>query len=323
MKFFVTGATGLVGSHVAGRLLARGDSVRALVRRPEAAENLRARGIDVSMGDIGDGERLRAAVEGSDAVVHCAGAVNLAGDRDLLWEVNVKGTERLLAASVEARVSRFVYLSSVAVYGPAPAPVREDAPKAPAGAYGASKWEAEKVLQQYERERGFPTVVLRPCTIYGEGDRHAVQALSRVARLPLIPLPRHGNRLLDLVHASDVADAVLTAATSSTAVGKAYNITDGEKHTHRDILVALGRITGRRPWILSLPGPAVAALKAVPNWLQYVSPGAAKRMRRIAAIDTDIHYAIDAARRDLGYEPKVRLQEGLELALRWANKDAA
>ncbi len=316
MKFFVTGATGLVGSHVADRLLARGDSVRALVRRPEAADNLRARGIDVSIGDVGDEDRLRAAVEGSDIVVHCAGAVNLAGDRELLWEVNVKGTERLLAASVDARVSRFVHLSSVAVYGPSPAPVSESAPKEPAGAYGASKWEAEKVLQQYERKHGLPAVVVRPCTIYGEGDRHAVHALSRVARLPVIPLPRRGNRLLDLVHASDVADAVLTAATSSAALGKAYNITDGEKHTHRDILMALGRATGRRPRILSLPGPAVAALKALPSLLQYVSPSAARRMRRIGAIDMDIHYAIDAARRDLRYEPKVRLQEGLELALR-------
>ncbi len=323
MKFFVTGATGLVGSHVADRLLARGDSVLALVRRPEAAEDLRARGIDISMGDVGDEDRLRAAVEGSEVVVHCAGAVNLAGDRELLWEVNVRGTERLLAASVEARVSRFVHLSSVAVYGPAPVPVSENAPKEPAGAYGASKWEAEKVVQRYEREHGLEAVVLRPCTIYGEGDRHAVQALSRVARLPLIPLPRRGNRLLDLVHAADVADAVLSAATSSTALGKAYNITDGEKHTHREILMALERVTGRRPRILSVPGPAMAALKALPNLLQYASPSAAKRFKRLGAIDLDIHYSIEAARRDLGYQPKVRLEEGLARALGWANEHAA
>ncbi len=318
MKFFLTGATGLVGSHVAERILARGGSVRALVRDSRAAEELRTGGVDPSLGDLSDEKALRVAVEGSDVVVHCAGAVNIAGARELLRTVNVEGTERLLAASVQANVSRFVHLSSVAVYGPSPAPVREDAAKRPAGAYGASKWEAEQVVQRYQLDFGLPAVVLRPCAIYGERDRHAVQALSRIGRLPVIPLARGGSRLLDMVHASDVADAILTAAACEAAVGQAYNITDGEEHTHREILMTLGRVTGHQPWILSLPGPAVTALKTVPNWLRHVSPGGAKRLGRLGAIDLDLHYSIDAARRDLHYEPKVGLEEGLRRAWSWA-----
>lgn len=321
MRFFVTGATGLVGSHVVDHVLAQGHSVRALVRQPRAAEELRMRGIDVSIGDLGDEIELRTRVEGSDIVVHSAGAVDMTGAREQLWEVNVRGTERLLGASVEARVSRFVYVSSVAVYGDSPPPVREDAPKRPAGAYGASKWEAEQIVERYQRESGLKAVILRPCVIYGERDRHAQKALSRLVRLPVIPLARGGSRLLDLVHASDVATAILTAATADAALGQVYNITDGEEHTHRDILMTLGRVTGRQPWILSLPGPALAALETVRGWVRYVSEGGAKRMGRLRALDLDLHFDIEAARRDLHYEPKVSLEEGLKRAFDWVSRD--
>lgn len=314
MRFFVTGATGLVGSHVVESILARKHSVRTLVRRPADAEELRTRGVEVSMGDLSDESALRSFVDGSDTIVHCAGAVDIAGTREALWEVNVRGTERLIAAGVHANVSRFVHVSSVAVYGDSPVPVREDAPKNPAGAYGASKWEAEKIVERYRRESNSKAVILRPCAIYGERDRHAQRALDRIVRLPVIPLARGGGRLLDLVHASDVATAILSAARADDAPGRAYNITDGERHTHRDIVMTMGRVAGKRPWILSLPGPAFAALETLQRWLGYVSAGGGRRLGRLRALDVDLHYDIEAARRDLCYRPRVPLEEGLRRA---------
>ena len=292
MRYLVTGATGLVGSHVIDRLLARGDAVRALVRQASAAEELRRRGVEVHCGDLAAAMDLPGAVGGTDVVVHCAGVVQVGGRHRDLWTVNVEATERLLAASAPAGLRRFVHLSSVAVYGRAEAPIGEDSLKQPAGAYGKSKWAAEEALWRYHAGHGLPAVALRPCVIYGGRDRHAWPALSRLARMRVLPLPRGGRRLLDLV------EAVLAAASAPAAAGHAYNVTDGESHSYRDILAAYGLITGRRPSILPVPAWACALVP------------------RARALDLDLHYAIDAARRDLGYRPRVGLVEGLTGTLR-------
>jgi len=303
MRWLVTGATGLVGSHVVDRLREAGDEVRALVRRPEAVEELRRRGVDVRLGDLADASGLPAAVAGVDVVVHSAGAVQVGGEQPRLWAVNVEGTERLLAASTGAGLRRFVHLSSVAVYGHAPPPVAEDAPKRPQAAYGKSKWAAEQAVWRHHSEHGLPAVALRPCAIYGGRDRHAWPILSQLGRRRFVPLPDGGRRLIDLVHVSDVVDAVLASAHEPSAVGRAYNVTDGERHTYRDLLAVYERVTGRRPAILPFPG---GLLKLAPR---------VGVLRRARAFGLDLHYAIDAARRDLGYRPRIALEEGLRRTL--------
>lgn len=318
MRHLVTGATGLVGSRVLERLLARGDQVRALVFEREAVEGLRRRGVDVRSGDLAASADLAAATDGVDTVIHCAGVVKAAARREDLWSVNVEGTKRLLAAATRAGTSRFVYVSSVGVYGHAHPPIAEDAPKHPVGAYAESKWAAEEALWRCHAESGLPAVALRPCPIYGPGDQRITQALSRLGRLRVAPLPRAGRRLLDLVYVSDVADAVVAAATLPAAVGRAYNITDGESHTYRDVLIAYGQVMGRRPTIVPVPGRAIVwALQLLLRLRQArgVAGDWANQTERVRAFDLDAHYSIDAARRDLGYRPQVGLIEGLRLAL--------
>jgi nucleoside-diphosphate-sugar epimerase len=303
MRYLVTGATGLVGSHVADRLLERGDSVRAVVRQSFRAEELRRRGVEVELADLMTAPDLTALVDGVDVIVHCAGVVQMERRHRDLWAVNVESTERLLAAGARAGLRRFVHLSSVAVYGAAPAPVGEDAPKQPRGAYGKSKWAAEEAVWRYHSDHRVPAVALRPCAIYGGRDRHAWPILSRLGRMWFVPVPRGGRRLLDLVHVTDVVEAVVAAVGEPAAVGRAYNVTDGEQHSYRDIFLAYERITGRRPAIVPIPAALVKIASRIPG------------MRRVRALDLDLHYAIDAARRDLRYQPKVGLEAGLRRML--------
>jgi nucleoside-diphosphate-sugar epimerase len=318
MRYLVTGATGLVGGHVIDALVARGQSVRALVRDPASAEGLRVRGVELLRGDLAGQGDLAGAVDGADIVVHCAGVIHMAGENGNLWPVNVDGTRRLLEASCRAGLGRFVHISSVAVYGHAPPPMAEDAPKRPTGAYGRSKWAAEEAVWASHAERGLPAVALRPCAIYGGTDRHAWPILSRLGMMRVLPLPRGGRRLLDLVHIADVVDAVLAAATLPAAVGHAYNVTDGERHTYRDILLAYGEVAGRRPAILPVP-PAVFGLALRAGLLLQrggrLPPRVAGRIAQAGVLDLDVHYAIDAARRDLAYRPQVGLAEGLRRTL--------
>jgi nucleoside-diphosphate-sugar epimerase len=314
VRYLVTGATGLVGSHLVDALLERGETVRALVFEPEAVEALRRRGVDVRPGDLTASTDLAGAVDAVDAVVHCAGVVHLAAQRDELWAVNVEGTERLLAAAAGARSPRFVYISSVGVYGHASPPVAEDAPKQPVGAYAESKWAAEQAVWRWHAEHGLPAVALRPCPIYGPRDRRITQGLARLGRMRVLPLPGGGRRLADLVYVSDVVDAAVAAATAPAAVGHAYNVTDGEAHSYRDFLLAHEEVTGRRPVIVPVPGRLVVlAVQAGMRLRQARRPAAdwAGQLARVRALDLDAHYSIDAARRDLGYRPRVGLREGL------------
>jgi nucleoside-diphosphate-sugar epimerase len=182
--------------------------------------------------------------------------------------------------------------------------VAEDAAKQPVGAYGKSKWGAEEALRRHHEARGLPVVVLRPCIVYGGRDRHAYPALSRLARLPFVPLPNRGGHLLDLVHVSDVVQAVIAAAVMPDVVGRAYNVTDGQAHSYRDILLALERASGRRPWILSVPGAA---------W------GMASRLVPVLrGLGLDLHYSVEAARRDLSYRPRMEMDAGLAETFREA-----
>ena len=313
MRYFVTGATGLVGGQVVDRLCARGETVRTLVLEAPLVDGLRRRGVEVVSGDLTDPADLASAVAGTDVVIHCAGIVQMGAHRRDLWAVNVEGTERLLTAAARGGSPRFVYVSSVGVYGRAPAPTAEDAPKKPVGAYPESKWAAEQAVWRHA-EAGLPVVVLRPCPIYGPGDRRVTRALERLGRLKVLPLPGGGRRLADLVYVSDVADAALAAATAPAAVGRAYNVTDGERHTYRDILLAHEQVRGRRPAIVGVPGRAVVgALQMLMWWRQLRGvPGDwAGEVERVRALDCDAHYSIEAARRDLGYRPRVGLVEGL------------
>jgi nucleoside-diphosphate-sugar epimerase len=320
MRVLVTGATGFIGGHVVDRLLEQGESVRALVLERAERDSLRARGVNAFQADLTDGADLTPVLDSVEVVIHCAGVVpdRLSAVPGTLWQVNLGGTERVLAASARAGVERFVHLSSVVVYGiAASTPVTEDAAKRPIGAYSESKWAAELALWRYHAEHRLPVVAVRPCWIYGPRDQKFTRGLLRRCRQRVMALPDGGHRLLDLVFVSDVVDALLAAATNPLAVGRAYNITDGEKHSLREIGAVYRDITGRSPRVVTIP---TKRLLPALRFASRLMPG--RIVGNLAAgleiFQHDIHYAIDAARRDLTYRPRVGLGEGLRRSLEWS-----
>ena len=120
MKAFVTGGTGFIGSRLVRRLRERGDDVVALVRSPEKASELREQGCELVEGDLSSEQAIRDGVQGCDAVFHVAAVYKVgipASQRDDMWDANVRGTERVLDAAIEAGVPRIVYVSTVGVFG--------------------------------------------------------------------------------------------------------------------------------------------------------------------------------------------------------------
>jgi nucleoside-diphosphate-sugar epimerase len=208
MKILVTGATGKVGSRLAKRLSQRGDQVRAFVRDPARAAELRDARIELVQGDLLDQSTLGAAVRGVDAVVHCA-AFFRGATPEQAHAVNDRGTQLLGSAARAADVKRFVFTSTGLVYGPNGGRLAsEDDECVPAAAYPISKLAAERFLLGLE---GLDVRVLRLPFVYGDGDAHIAEALPMMRTFS--PTQR-----LSLGHHVDVAQAVAPAGRADAEV---------------------------------------------------------------------------------------------------------
>ncbi|HET8940051.1 MAG TPA: NAD(P)-dependent oxidoreductase [Polyangiales bacterium] len=218
MKILITGATGKVGNRLAKRLAQRGDQVRALVRDPARATDLRDANIEVISGDLLDAASLAAAVSGSDAVVHCA-AFFRGATAEQAHAVNDLGTRHLANAARAASVKRFVFTSTGLVYGPNGGRLaREDDACAPSAAYPQSKLAAERFLLALE---GLDVRVLRLPFVYGDGDPHIAEALPMMRDFP--PTQR-----MSLAHHVDVAQAVARLLDRPVPAHRIYNVVDDE-----------------------------------------------------------------------------------------------
>lgn len=320
-KVLVTGATGLVGSHLVERLLARGDKVRALVRLTSRTEHLKMQGVELVLGDLNDPDSLKEATRGIEIVYHCAARPPLDGTRNQFYRDNVVGTENLLQAGLRAGIERFVHVSTVDVYGYGHHDgADESAPFKADGLYSWSKIEAERAVMRYHQRHHLPVSIIRPCLVYGPRDRHLLPTALQLILWKHPPLIGHGKHLLDLVYAGDVAEALILAGVRPEAIGQAYNITDGMRRTLLEVVEQLARIIGRKPKYLQLPysltyGTALF-VSALSYWLKFPVPSIL-RWEIIKAMGHDRHFNISKAVQQLGYRPRIQLEHGLQLTLDW------
>lgn len=230
MTMLVTGATGKIGSRLAGRLARRGDRVRALIRDPLRATQLAAAGVELAVGDLLDAGSLAAAVSGIDTVVHCA-AFFRGATAEQAHEVNHIGAQRLADAARAAAVKRFIFLSTGLVYGPTGArAATEDQPCAPGAAYPASKLAAERFLLDLT---DLDVYVLRLPFVYGDGDPHVEE---------VVPLMRGfaPAQRMSVAHHADVAEAVVRLLDTPAPTYRIYNLTDDEAPRIDELFAAVG-----------------------------------------------------------------------------------
>ncbi|MBV8486955.1 MAG: NAD-dependent epimerase/dehydratase family protein, partial [Planctomycetaceae bacterium] len=177
---FITGATGLVGSHAAEEALRRGHRVRALVRPTSNTRWLDEWGVEKVSGDLEDAQALQRGISGTDWVFNCAAKVGDWGTLEEFRRLNVAALRLLLEAATAAGIERLVHVSSLGVYeGRDHYGTDETVPPAADSldAYTRSKTEAETLVLEYYRERGLPAVIVRPGFIYGERDRTVLPKL--------------------------------------------------------------------------------------------------------------------------------------------------
>ena len=314
----VTGASGFLGSHICAALVARGDTVRALYRRrepPAALRELPADRVELFPADLSDPARVREAVAGVEAVIHSAALAADWGPYDLFKRHNVDATVTLLDAAEAAGCRRLVFISSAVVHGfGVHVDSTEDGPYYPLRyPYQQTKKLAEDLALALNRD-AFRVTAIRPCNVYGPGDRTSTYAMYAAILDGTFGYIGGGEAYTCPIYIDDLCRGVLAALDRPEAGGEAIILTDGEKVRWRDYVQVMFEAAGTAKRPVNLP-------KAFAFAAAGVMPGAAKLLRstcapaltlyRVEQGSRHYHFSNAKARRLLGFEPRVFYREGL------------
>lgn len=314
-RLLITGGTGFVGSHVVDVAIETGYTVRCTVRAHSNRRWLEGKPIELIEADL-SGPNLAAAVQGVDAVIHCAGLTR--GTREALFAANHAGTAALLNACLgRSDPPRFVLCSSQAAAGPGSVdrPRTEADPPQPTSDYGRSKLAAEhEVRRQADR---METVVLRPGAVYGPRDEDTLTFFQMAAR-GVVVIPGLRRRRLQIVHARDVARALVDAGQTSGGVGHTYFVAHPEVLSWNDLASGIARAVGRRVIRLRVPSPLLTAAAVV---AQAVGAGRRAgeidRRRARDLLERAWTCRVERAMAELPWSPQYDSLRGLEETATW------
>jgi dihydroflavonol-4-reductase len=319
----VTGATGFTGGHLAAMLARRGNDVRALVRPRSLAKfqrsPLAAAGVAAVTGDLGDLEAVTRASDGASIVYHIAATYREAAQPDAAYrQINVDGTRHVLEAAERTGVRRVVHCSTGGVHGHIEhPPASEDAAFNPGDAYQETKLEAEQLAREFGRTHRIEVVVARPIGIYGPGDMRFLKMYRGLAR-GRFPVLGSGNVFYHLTYIDDLVEGFRLCGEVPEAAGRTY-ILAGARYTTMNELIALvaNELKVEPPrWRLPVwpfwTAGLLCEMICVP--LRIEPPLYRRRVdfyTKIRAFD------ISRARAELGFHPKVTLEEGIHRTAQW------
>jgi UDP-glucose 4-epimerase len=316
-KVLLTGASGFIGGQLRDTLLREGADVVA-IRRPGSPSSKAGRSVEVDFARVADLERVVAS-EKPDYVLHVAGVTKGTSYEDFR-SGNVMPTRNLLAAvrREHPAIKRFVMVSSATSYGPAAtsAPQREENPPNPIEHYGASKLEAERVVE--EESGGVSWTILRPCAVYGPGDVDHF-ALFQGAVLGVNLFYGNRDRLMSWIYVDDCVRGILEAAAHASTVEKGYFLTNDRHFTwdqfQTEIAVAVGHkvrtvnLPAQVMWAIALAGEVATRVDKKPRLMNL--------QKARLGVQEAWTCSGDAARRDFGFSAEVYLAEGIRRTHEW------
>lgn len=322
MRLLVTGGTGFIGSHLAeqGRRLGAEVVVLGLTDRPEERANaslLQRQGVEVIPGSITDAELCGRAARGATHVFHLAVAMREGAKSDEFFEsINLDGTRRLLEASANGGVRRFVYCSTIGIYGHrAPGITHEDSPLAPGNIYERTKVAAERLVREFAARRSLPYTILRPADVYGPRDQRLLKLFKGVAA-GRFPLFGDGKGRRHMIYVDDVVSGFFRACERDAALGASFILAGPRACTLRELIAEVQAATGRRRYGIRLPlRPMLAASAVVEDVSRVVGVDPPIYRRRMDFFWSDSEFDTTRARGALDWAPRVELPEGIRRTL--------
>lgn len=323
MKALVTGATGFLGGSLVRRLHGMGWDVTGLGRNPKKLNELEDVGVHPFRADISKKDQLLDAFKGQEIVFHCAAFPSPWGNYELFYQANVIGTRNVVRACLENEVKRLVYVSTPSIYfdynsrmnvkesDPLPEPV--------------SNYARTKLLAEEEIDKGFANglavISIRPRALFGEGDTVIFPRLIRRLKSGGLPILGDGENMVDLTYIENALDALLLCAESpDSALGKKYNISNGQpvkiwKLIER-ICDELKYLRPRRRISYRAAYVAAGVMESVFSLIPF-SPEPPLTRFSVSMMANNSSLNISAAQNELGYQPKISIEEGVGRFLKW------
>lgn len=329
-RILVTGATGLVGSHVAQQAHERGYRVRALCRPRSQTTFLQQCGVELVTGDLDDTESLRQACDGVSVVIHCAAKVGDWGPTDEYRKINVSGTQALLDAALQTgTLKRWVQISSLGVYsGSDHYGTDETRPPNTQGidGYTLTKVESEQLVCRYIAQKHLPAVILRPGFIYGPRDRTVIpRLLERLKNRRFAYLGNH-DKLMNNTYVGNLCEAIWLAVANDNVQGETFNIRDPRAVTKREFIETICSAA-------QLPNPTKVVPLHIARLLSWHMETLWKLLRRKSAplvnsarikfLGHNLDFSIEKATTRLGYQPSLDFREAMPLTINWFQQQPA
>jgi len=319
MKALITGANGIVGSATLSGLSDRGIECIGLVRKTSDLSNLEGLNPELRYGSLWEEDSLAQAMEGCEAVVHCAARVSDWGSAEEFHRDNVEGVRTVLKAAQRSKVRKVVHISTLNAAGYGIRNMTENMYQELRWKYSSSKREGERVALAEGKERGIEVVVLRIGAVYGPGDwKFSFNIAKFIMRGRWFVLSR-GRAVFTPSYIGNIIAAVYLALQKPSG-GKIYNITDDASVSWMEFSRMFATALDVPLKVRSIP--ASLALTAA-----YVSEGFAKLLRRktapllttyrVTRASRDFHYSCERAKRELGYRPDPDIEDHLRATVRW------
>lgn len=319
MKALVTGANGFTGSYMVKNLLKNGYTVRGLVRKSSNLDLIKDLEIELVYADLAKDEISKEIMEGVDVVYHVGAAFRIEGvPESYFWDVNVKGTKKLLEAAKKAGIKKFIHCSTVGVQGDIKnPPAKETHPNNPGDYYQKSKLEGEKLALDFFKTEGLKGTVVRPVGIYGPGDTRFLKIFKFInnGKFRMIG---DGNVLYHLTFVEDLVEGFRLAGESENANNEIFTIGG-------DGYLTLSELVEKIAKILNKP----TSKKSIPVWPVWIAGAMCELIckpfgisppiyrRRIDFFIKDRAFDITKAKTILGYNPTTTLEEGLARTAAW------
>jgi len=329
-KILITGATGFIGSHLVSFLLERGlpvNRLRLLVSENSSLKFLPKKNFDILRGDIRNENFVNKSMAGVETVYHLAACSGYKGKTDLDYlEVNIDGTQNLLNACKGKGIQKFVFFSSIAVYG-LPAWTGdiinwdENHFKMPSEIYGKSKLEAEKrVIKAYERW-DIPYTILRPTSVYGPHDTGQLFELYRAIKKQQFITIGNGKNLMDFVYVKDLVKGAYQAQMYKAKTSD-FILAGKKPITFREIAKVVSESINESIQNIYIP-------KQIALFLSYILDVSGKIIgvkspffpSRVRTMTTSYYYNSNKARSAIGYNPKVSFMQGANITGKWLIKN--
>ncbi len=324
MKVLVTGGTGFTGKALVKRLVDLGHEVVSLdYQEGLKTDEIRSWGAKVIIGSVTDPAVVEQCMDGVDIVHHLAAAFReLDVPNSYYDEVNVGGTKIVLKSAWNHKVKKFVYCSTCGVHGNVDhPPADENAPIQPGDYYQQTKYDAEPWVQSYQAQ-GLETTILRPTAIYGPGDPERFQMIFRRVNKGVFPMFGDGETLYHPLYIDNLVDALILAMEPGKGLGQAYLIADEEYVSIETLVRKTAQALGVEVKIPHYPIlPLVVAGHVCEKLCKPFKIAPPIFPRRVDWFRQNRAFDISKAKRDLGYQPKIDLDEGLKRTGEWYKRE--